>query len=154
MSTPENTNNLRNGEYLLLPLKQKMKCMSVFQMISRFVSLKKTIRGWLGRLWEIFPRQTFTDRWVWPVSITTGVVWVWIIVFKYFYLPGRWVVMTHNHITMAMCFLRSVRHRVQDSKVSRPEPAEADVGVCPAEEEVWQRDERAKTLHLPPPDHR
>lgn len=32
--------------------------------------------------------------------------------------------------------LPTVRHRVQDAEVSRPEPAEANVCVCPAEEEV------------------
>jgi len=50
--------------------------------------------------------------------------------------------------------LPSVRHRVQDSEVSRPEPPEADGGVRPAEEEVRQRDQRPQALHLPPSDHR
>lgn len=50
--------------------------------------------------------------------------------------------------------LPPVRHRLQDTQVSRPEPAEANLSPRPAQEEVRQRDQRAQTLYLPPPDHR
>lgn len=47
-----------------------------------------------------------------------------------------------------------VCHSFQDPQVQGPEPPEAHLSVCPAEEEVGQRDQRAQTLHLPPADHR